>query len=233
MGKGDLAAVRGTPGAVRVRKSDHMLSVPPWRSFTLLQLVDVQEQDTKLKTLLRRTKSTTACHPKTGWMSADSWQRVHTCMEQRLRDVVGSVIASPLRATTPQHTSSHSKIPLTNTPTHHANSAVTPVSKSPATSHDPNSPATPTPLKKNKNTTTQHTHTDVSPDSKTFSPARLPATLPNPQSPTQTHSPATPASIKKTIQSPSKKRSPRDSVEEVDDVGNSCMCIYVYVYTYT
>ena len=36
--RGDLAAVRGTPRATRVRKSDHMLSVPPWRSFTLVQV---------------------------------------------------------------------------------------------------------------------------------------------------------------------------------------------------
>ena len=64
MEKGDLIAVRGTPAA-RVGKSDHMLTVPPWRTFTLLQLVDVQ--DTNLQRLLKRTKATSTCDPKTGY----------------------------------------------------------------------------------------------------------------------------------------------------------------------
>jgi hypothetical protein len=100
MERGDLSAVRGTPGGARVRKSDHMLSVPPWRTFTLLQLTDVD--DNKLQKLLRRTKSTAVCDPKTGWLSPQSWQRVRACMEQRLRDVIDdAVAASPPRRPPP------------------------------------------------------------------------------------------------------------------------------------
>ena len=144
MEKGDLIAVRGTPAA-RVGKSDHMLTVPPWRTFTLLQLVDVQ--DTNLQRLLKRTKATATCDPKTGyscilfvsclinfshlfwknnnhsfkkcyrWIHADTWQRVKKSMEERLRQVFDGAVR-PLCVLTPPYMCLLYDICLIHPPTH-------------------------------------------------------------------------------------------------------------------